>query len=157
MSQNNTEIKIELIKNEIIKANTVLMEKIISDYDENIDDFEMEWKDDALDAINKNFPNTETTDSEYNFQGEQKMNNTIEMELPNGLILIAEQRDDPHFPGIRISVKDEKNDNITETVCFIEYNSCRAAGKELCIGVYMQDQDEPAYYDCYHALDDGQE
>ena len=47
---------------EKIRADDVLMEKIVSDYEDNRDDYNMEWSEAARDAINENIKNTENSD-----------------------------------------------------------------------------------------------
>jgi hypothetical protein len=75
------------------------------------------------------------------------MNKPLECSLPDGAALIAELSDEPAYPGVRISLK--KPGGFTELLCFAEYNGEKPTGKELCIGVYARNQDEPAYYKSY--------
>jgi hypothetical protein len=55
----NNELKSRAAKK--IRTNAVLMKKIVSDYDDNIDDHNMEWSDAAHDAIKKNIGNMKYT------------------------------------------------------------------------------------------------
>ena len=75
---------------------------------------------------------------------------TIEKKLPDGSILIAQQKNDPNYPGIQISLKGSGSDDVDETMCFVEFNPEQEKGKELCVCVYKHNQDEPKYYTNYH-------
>lgn len=71
--------------------------------------------------------------------------------LPNGLSLFAKVDHEPEYPGIKIFLK--KPDGSDEMVCFAEFNSSKPDGKQVCIGAYAHNIDEPTYYASYH--DDG--
>lgn len=75
---------------------------------------------------------------------------TIILRLPDGTYLTAKAVDYPNFPAINIYRNDENCDN-PECVCFVEYNSERREGHELCIGVYQSDEDDTIYYEPYTA------
>ena len=81
----------------------------------------------------------------------------LKQEMPNGTALTAELNNDPNYPGIQISLKGSGSDNTGETVCFVEFNTKKPKGKELCICAYTSGQDEPAYYAGYHDTDENQE
>ena len=76
----------------------------------------------------------------------------IEKKLPDGSILIAQQKNDSNYPGIQIYLKGSGSDDVVETMCFIEYNPEQEKGKELCVCVYKQNQDEPKYYTNYRDI-----
>ena len=78
-------------------------------------------------------------------------------ELPNSMVLTAELNNDPNFPGIQISLKGIGSDDTDGTVCFVEFNSTKPEGRELCVCVYTSGHDEPAYYAGYHGIGDNQE
>ena len=78
------------------------------------------------------------------------MTGNLKKELPDGTFLIAESWDEPDYPGIRISNK--KLDGTEEFICFVEFNSAKPEGKQLCIAAYSQNIDEPAYYESYNDL-----
>ena len=73
------------------------------------------------------------------------MEKELMKELPNGMTLTAELNNDPNFPGIQISLKGIGSDDTDETVCFVEFNSTKPEGRELCVCVYTHSQDEPVY------------
>ena len=74
--------------------------------------------------------------------------NIVKQSLPDGTLLVAETEDDPEYPGIRISARIPGQ--LETLICFVEHNSAKPAGRELCIGAYSADQDEPAYYESYN-------
>ncbi len=71
----------------------------------------------------------------------------LQKNLPDGRTLVADIWDEPEYPGIRISLKTPGQQD--ELLCFAEHSSTKPAGKELCIAVYAQGQDEPVYYESY--------
>lgn len=75
---------------------------------------------------------------------------TIVLRLPDDTHLTAKVVDYPDFPAINIYRNDENCDN-PECVCFVEYNSERHEGHELCIGVYQNDEEDTIYYGPYMA------
>lgn len=77
----------------------------------------------------------------------------FEFALPNGMILVANTDGDDAYPGIFISLK-EKTGAISQLCCFVELNSDKSEGKQIYIGAYTQNADDPTYYACYH--EDGQ-
>ena len=82
------------------------------------------------------------------------MSEKVEVTLPNGMILISEPNGDPSYPGIQISLKGTGPDETNETLCFVEYNKEKPAGKELCICAYTCGQDDYVYYAGYHGQED---
>jgi hypothetical protein len=76
-------------------------------------------------------------------------NQTITCDLPDNSSLYAEICTDPEYPGIRIVHK--RADGTEEMICFAEHNSAKPEGKQLYIGAYVCDMDEPAYYESYFA------
>jgi hypothetical protein len=75
-------------------------------------------------------------------------NKTLTLELPDGTLLIALSDGDREYP--RIAVYLHRVDDPEELLCFAEYNPSKPSGHELCIGVYGEQDDEPAYYGSYH-------
>ena len=76
----------------------------------------------------------------------------IKKDLPNGMALIVETNNDPNYPGVQTSIIGNNSDDMNETVCFVEFNSAKPKGHELCVGVYTSNQDEPAYYASYNEI-----
>ena len=75
-------------------------------------------------------------------------NNILRQSLPDGTLLVAETSDDPEYPGIRVSARIPGR--LETLVCFVEHNREKPIGKELCIGAYSFNQDDPAYYESYN-------
>lgn len=73
----------------------------------------------------------------------------ILLQLPEGLALKAIANNDPDYPSIRIQLLGPAAHMEEEILCFAEYNSDRPEGHRLCIGLYTQNDDEPAYYGSY--------
>ncbi len=69
------------------------------------------------------------------------------LQLPNGQALIACKYGDEEYPSIDIYV--ENSEGKQEKLCFVELNHEREPGKEICIGVYAPDEEEPVYYESY--------
>ena len=80
----------------------------------------------------------------------------IKKDFPNGMALIVETNNDPNYPGVQTSIIGNNPDDMNETVCFVEFNSAKPKGHELCVGVYTSNQDEPAYYSSYNETGDNQ-
>ena len=78
------------------------------------------------------------------------MNDKFEVVLPNGIVLLSEPNNDPAYPGIQISIKGTGPDDTNETLCFVEYNSDKPVGKEICVCAYAQDRDDYVYYASYN-------
>jgi hypothetical protein len=76
------------------------------------------------------------------------MKTIMEKRLPDGTSLIAENWDDPEYPGIRISIKNK--DGSDELLCFAEYNTAKRGEGCLCICAYAKNTDEPVYYESYN-------
>ena len=64
--------------------------------------------------------------------------------LPDGQRLQASVQQDSEYPCINIILITA--DGEPEQVCFVEHNSPKASGHELCICAYQAGDDEPAYY-----------
>lgn len=77
------------------------------------------------------------------------MDRKLEKSLPDGSTLVAETWDEPDFPGIRISLR--KSDGTDDIICFVEFNTAKPEGEQLCICVYARDIDEPVYDESYTA------
>lgn len=68
--------------------------------------------------------------------------------LPDGSQLRADAVDDENFPAVNIWLQTPDEDE--KSVCFVEYNTQRDAGKELCIGVCSSDSDDPYFYESFN-------
>jgi hypothetical protein len=73
---------------------------------------------------------------------------SLEKALPNGTVLAAEPYNDPDYPGVTIYLRTLAG--IDELLCFVEYNTSKPPGRELCIGAYSRGQDDPSYYASYN-------
>ena len=79
---------------------------------------------------------------------------TIYLDLPDGSCLRATATAVDEYPSIDVylvkagELQDEK-------ICFVEYNQNRDAGRELCVGCYLINSDEPAFYDSYQNEEKG--
>ena len=71
-----------------------------------------------------------------------------EMALPSGIRLRASVHSDSDYPSMSITLIDV--DGKQELVCFVEHNPEKESGRELCVGVYCAEEDEPVYYDSYY-------
>jgi hypothetical protein len=76
----------------------------------------------------------------------------FELVLPNGIILTAKTDSDKQYPGIMVSMRTQ-SDDVGELLCFVELNSDKPEGKQIYIGAYAHNTEDPAYYACYY--DDG--
>ena len=73
---------------------------------------------------------------------------TFEKALPNGMSFVVKANDDPCFPGVNIYLKQP--DGNEDYISFAEFNSEKPDGRQICVGVYAHNIDEPAYYASYH-------
>lgn len=73
---------------------------------------------------------------------------TIYMDLPNGSVLRATASAEGSYPSIDVYLVrvGEPQD---EKICFVEYNQDRDEDRKLCVGCYLVNSDEPAFYDSY--------
>jgi len=70
LEEMESENKLQGCASKEILANDMLMEAIISDYDDNREEYNMDWKEAALAAIKENITNKENSDvSEENLYG----------------------------------------------------------------------------------------
>ena len=83
----------------------------------------------------------------------------IDLTFPDGSTIRATAVDDENFPAINIDLLKDGND--PERICFVEFNQEKESGKELCIGVYKEGEDDNSYYQSYNqgteGKDDGKE
>ena len=75
---------------------------------------------------------------------------TIVLTLPDGTYLRAKAIDDPNFPAINV-YWDKGGADDPEHVSFVEYNSERGDGHEVCIGVYNSVEEDTIHYGPYVA------
>jgi hypothetical protein len=75
----------------------------------------------------------------------------IVLALPNDLSFVVKIGGDTDYPGVFTYLK--QLDGQEDIVCFAEFNSSRPEGKEICVGAYAHNIDDPTYYASYH--DDG--
>lgn len=87
-------------------------------------------------------------DTTKTMQDDNEKHPEIRLPLPDGSVIKAMAVDDDNFPAINIDY--EHNGKEPEKVAFVEYNSERGEGEELCIGVYCAGNDEPDYYKSYN-------
>ena len=78
---------------------------------------------------------------------------TIYQPFPDGRAIRARAIDDSNYPTIEIELVDKEGN--LEKVCMVEYNPDRGEGKEVCIGTYSEDVDDPTYYYSYYDKSDG--
>lgn len=71
----------------------------------------------------------------------------FELVLPDGQSLQASVQQNSEYPCINIDLITA--DGAKNQVCFVEYNPDKDPGHELCIGVYHEDSDKPAFYKSY--------
>lgn len=71
----------------------------------------------------------------------------IDLPLPDGSVLRAVAVNDENFPAIQVRVIKNRVQN---EVCFVEFNPERGEGKELCIGMYQSESDDPVEYKSYY-------
>ena len=72
----------------------------------------------------------------------------IQIPIPGGVSLSAELFFDTEYPGINVFLR--KPGEIDKELCFAEHNPSKPLGKEVCIGAYAENMDEPAYYESYN-------
>lgn len=70
---------------------------------------------------------------------------SVFLPLPARTRLRASAVDDENFPAINLWLQSGSSE-IEKSVCFVEYNSERDKGKELCIGVCVSDSEDPYIY-----------
>lgn len=82
-------------------------------------------------------------------QANEHGNTEIRLQLPDSTVLISKKENDPVYP--RVGIFLHHPDGSEELICFVEHNGGdeRAAAHQLCIGAYVFDQDDPAYYASY--------
>lgn len=76
---------------------------------------------------------------------------SVILQLPDGTRLRASAVDDENFPAINIWLQTEGEE---QSVAFVEYNSQRERGKELCIGVCNSASDDPYFYESFNKEQD---
>ena len=75
----------------------------------------------------------------------------FEYQLPDGTSFFVEAGGDKNYPGVYIKLRQPNG--IDALVCFAEFNSDKPDGKNICVGAYAANCDDPTYYASYH--DDG--
>ena len=76
------------------------------------------------------------------------MNDEIEIQLPNGELLLARAIADSEYPSVSVFLKH--GDNNSELICFAEFNPEHKDDHRICIGVYNDSEDGVVFYDSYH-------
>jgi hypothetical protein len=84
-----------------------------------------------------------------NAEAEDAEKKEFELALPNGMTLVVNTDGDDAYPGIFISLR-EKPGAIAQLCCFVELDSDKPEGKQIYVGAYAQNTDDPTYYACYH-------
>ena len=74
---------------------------------------------------------------------------SVYLTLPDGSILKAVAVDDKFFPAVDIWLQPPDGED-EKSVCFVEYNTERESGKELCIGVCNSDSEDPYFYESFY-------
>ena len=74
---------------------------------------------------------------------------TIYLDLPDGTVLRATATAEDSYPSIDIHLV-RMGESQDEKICFVEYNPNRDEGRKLCVGCYLENSDEPAFYESYH-------
>lgn len=86
-------------------------------------------------------------ESSYSFDGYEFP--SVILPLPDGTRLRATAVDDEDFPAIDIWLQRDNEDE--QSVAYVEYNSERSEGKELCIGVCNSESEDPYFYESFHS------
>ena len=73
---------------------------------------------------------------------------TIYLDLPDGTVLRATATEEDSYPSIDLYLM-RTGESQEEKICFAEYNQDRDDGKRLCVGCYLSNSDEPAFYESY--------
>lgn len=74
---------------------------------------------------------------------------SVILPLPDGTRLRASAVDGKDFPSIDIWLQRDTGDE--QSVAFVEYNSERSKGKELCIGVCNSECEDPYFYESFNS------
>lgn len=104
----------------------------------------------ALDKTKKRFESQVNKRDFLSDSADQDENNmaysVIVLPLPDGTRLQAVMQNDVRYPAIYIYLEQEKGTSIP--ICFAEYNP-EHPGRELHIGAYQSELDDPTYYAPY--------
>ena len=76
---------------------------------------------------------------------------SVLLTLPDGSRLRADAVDDENFPAVNVWLQTTDSEE-EKSVCFVEYNTQRETGKELCIGVCGSDSDDPYFYESFNRV-----
>ena len=74
---------------------------------------------------------------------------SLVMLLPDGTRLRAVAAEDDAMPNLSIYLQTD-NDDEEKSVCYAEYNYEREPGKELCIGVWHSQDEDPYFYESFN-------
>lgn len=74
----------------------------------------------------------------------------IFLNLPDGTRLRASAVDDENFPAINVWLQSCANED-EQSIAFVEYNSEREKGKELCVGVCNSESSDPYFYASFNS------
>lgn len=79
----------------------------------------------------------------------RKKNPELIMPLPDGTFLRALAAEDDVMPNISIYLRTGNGDE-EKSVCYAEFNYEREPGKELCIGVWHSQDEDPYIYEPFN-------
>ncbi|WP_285819594.1 hypothetical protein [Bacteroides acidifaciens] len=104
-----------------------------------------------LDKVHQRFISAECGNRKFSLTNDyiRKENPSLIMPLPDGTCLRAVAAEDDTMPNLSIYLQTG-NDDEEKSVCYAEYNYERGAGKELCIGVWNSQEEDPYFYEPFN-------
>ena len=72
--------------------------------------------------------------------------NELVLNLPDGTRLRAVRTHNCDYPTIQIFLDTGE---LSELICFAEFNPERYAPQQVCVGAYQSEQDDTTYYEPY--------
>ena len=73
--------------------------------------------------------------------------NELVLNLPDGTRMRAVRTHDGDYPCIQIFLDTGE---LSELICFAEYNPEKDAPCQVCVGAYQSDQEDTTYYEPYY-------
>lgn len=104
-----------------------------------------------LDKVHQRFIGAEFGNEKFSLSNDniRKENPSLIMPLPDGTYLRAVAAEDDTMPNLSIYLQTGNGDE-EKSVCYAEYNYEREAGKELCIGVWNSQEEDPYFYEQFN-------
>ena len=99
-----------------------------------------------LDKVHQRFIGAEFGNGKFSLSNDNicKENPSLIMPLPDGTYLRAVAAEDDTMPNLSIYLQTGNGEE--KSVCYAEYNYEREAGKELCIGIWNSQEEDPYLY-----------